>query len=77
MLGEIFRRENSAARRQGRDDVLRNAALIERGGPPRRNGVQGLGKRREPQHLAGFRCAAVYEEMPRGAGVTAQPLDQR
>ena len=77
VLGEIFHRENAAARRYRRDDVLGDATLIERGGPVRRNGLQGLGQRRKPQHLAGLRGAALDEEMPRGAGVAAQPLDER
>ena len=42
-----------------------------------RNRFQGVGKRRKAQHLTRLGRAAPNEEMPRGAGVPAQVLDER
>src|SRR5439155_7035 len=75
MAGKIFGRQEGAARGKGGDHVVGDRSLVEGGRPLLRDRLEGLRQRRQLDHVAFRRWAAVEQKMPRSAGVGAELLD--
>ena len=71
VLCEILARQPGSTRRKRRHDIGRSI-LVKRLGSSRGDRFQGFGQRRKPQDIAGCRCAAVGQIMPRCSGIGAQ-----